>query len=203
MSRDGLEGSSKEAMTESKTIRVSISQIQFPEMCPVCLEDPEDLVAITITQTPRVSKSDPNISSAWMSGRKETDVALAALQAAATFWVPACMKHGSRSVRSGRKRAIAWVSFFVFFYPILFSLLLLASAFHLNMPLLEPLFWLGVSTSLFLFSAAYGYYPRAFERAIKFLELDRASNAIILLIEDDEYRELFLELNNMHADVVQ
>ncbi|UCE10058.1 MAG: hypothetical protein JSW61_13975 [Candidatus Thorarchaeota archaeon] len=203
MSNESPEQEDFDVESVEGVIRVKVSEIQFPEVCPVCLEDPEDLVAITITQTPRTGKKDSNISSAWTSGRKEVDVAIAALEAAATFWVPACMSHGSKSVRTQRKRAVAWVSFFVFFYPILISILLTATAIHYNMSLLEPLVGLALSSGLFLLFVGYGYYPRALEKAVRFIELDRPSNSIFLQIRGTEYREMFLELNGMNADLLQ
>ena len=55
---------------------------------------------------------------------------------------------------------------------------------------------------VFLVLVIYGYYPRALERSLKFIDIDRAKDAVYIDIMNDEYRKLFMDLNAMHADVI-
>jgi hypothetical protein len=101
-------------------VKAKISRIQFPEICPVCLNDAEDLVFVTVIE--RIG-SDSYESSSMIKGEDKISAALEAAKGATTFPVPTCLRHGSKSVRSLRTKLFAVAGFFIFFYPILFFLL--------------------------------------------------------------------------------
>ena len=167
-------------------------------MCPVCLEEPEDLVFVTVMER----ADDDYYSSSWMREQDKTAIALNAALGATTFAVPTCMRHGSKSVRSLRTKLVAAIGFFVMFYPILFFLLQLNVAIDFSRPLIRPLVGFIVSFSIFVIILLYGLFPRALERAIRFHSLSRVKDSVLLSISNAEYREHFLDLNKMNVDIV-
>ena len=184
-------------------VRAKISKVEFPERCPVCLDEPEDLVSVTITERSSAIRGDENAVSTWADGKDKAELILASARSAVTFWVPTCMLHGSGKLRTGRARFIAWAAVFVLFYPAMFFLLGINAAIWYSRPLLEPVTGLAVILVLLFVLVIYGYYPRALERSLKFIDIDRAKDTVYIDIMNDEYRKLFMNLNGMHADVIR
>ncbi|MFW9963611.1 MAG: hypothetical protein ACFFCX_08610 [Candidatus Sifarchaeia archaeon] len=180
------------------SLRVKLSKIQFPEVCPVCLEGPEDLVFVTIFER----TYDDYASSSWNKHQSKTDIALKASEGAATFSIPTCMRHGSKSVRTLRTKLISAVGFFVLFYPILFFLLQINVAIIYSRPLLQPVVGLISTTGLLIVIVLYSLIPRALERAIRFREVSRSKDSVLLSFSNMEYYALFFNLNKMNADIV-
>jgi len=183
-------------------VRTKITKVQFPEKCPVCLSEPEDLVSITVMESSHFDRSADSSTSSWSDGKDKVEMALAAAQGAATFWVPTCSVHGSRSLRSGSKRFMAWAAFFVLFYPGLYYTLGIVNALHNPRPLLEPLLGLVVTASLLILLAFFGYHARAIERTLRIVRIDRHEDAVYMDIRNREYGKLFMELNAGYADIV-
>ena len=128
----------------SSKVRVKMSKIQFPEICPVCLKKPEDLVFVTVIE----KFGDDYASGSWTSQEDKMTIALKAAKGATTFAIPSCMKHGSKSVRSLKTKLIAVIGFFVLFYPILFFLLQINVALAYSGSILLPLLGTLVTTTL-------------------------------------------------------
>jgi hypothetical protein len=180
-------------------IEVKKSKIRFPEVCPVCLQQPEDLVFITIME----NRNDDYASSNWIKQQDKSSDALNVAKGAATFAIPTCMKHGSKSVRSLKTKLIAALGFFVFFYPILFFLLQINVAVVYSRPLLQPLVGFLGTTGILIIMLLYGLFPRALERAIRFHDINRGRDIVVLSLSNTEYRRLFLALNEMAADIIE
>jgi hypothetical protein len=176
-----------------------LSKIQFPEVCPVCLSDVEDLVFVTILER----AGDDYDTSSWTSGKDKTSVALDAARGSTTFAVPTCMSHGSKSVRSLRTKLIAVVGFFILFYPILFFLLQINVALVYSGILLPPLLGFFVTFFTLILFFLYGFFPRALERNLSFHDVSRMKDSLTVYISNPEYRNQFLELNEMTAEEVQ
>ena len=183
----------------SSRIRVKMSMIQFPEICPVCLEEPEDLVFVTIVE----KAGDDYASSSWTRQQDKAAVALSAAKGVTTFAIPTCMKHGSKSVRSLKTKIIAALGFFVLFYPILFFLLQINVALVYSRPILPPLLGFIVTTALLVMILLYGLFPRALERAIRFHEVSRVKDSVLLSLSNAEYGRLFLDHNEMTSDIIE
>ncbi|MFW9832896.1 MAG: hypothetical protein ACFFEK_02790 [Candidatus Thorarchaeota archaeon] len=181
---------------DSSKVRVKLSKIQFPELCPVCLEEPEDLVFVTVVE----KVGDDYTTSSWTK-QDRTDIALEAAKGVTTFNIPTCMRHGSRSVRSLRTKLIAALGFFILFYPILFYLLRINVALVYERSLTQPLLGFFVTTIALLMILLYGLFPRALERSIRFHRVIRTKDMVLLSISNPEYRRLFLELNGMAIDI--
>ncbi len=178
-------------------LNVKLSKIRFPEICPVCLEEPEDLVFVTITE----KLHDDYLSSSWMKQEDKLSVALNAAKGAATFAIPTCMKHGSKSVRSLKTKLIAAIGFFILFYPILFFLLQINIALNYSRPLLPPLLGFLAVSMLLILMLFYGLIPRALERAVRFQHVSRTRDSVLLSFSNSEYQKRFVELNEMNVDI--
>lgn len=180
-------------------IEVKKSRIQFPEVCPVCLGEPEDLVFVTIIE----KANDDFASSSWIKQQDRASFDLDIARGAATFAIPTCMNHGSKSVRSLKTKLIAALGFFVFFYPILFFLLQINVAIVYSRPLLQPLVGFMGTSVILIIMLLYGLFPRALERAIRFHHVSSGRDIVLLSLSNTEYCKLFLALNDMAADIVE
>jgi hypothetical protein len=177
-------------------IETKLSKIRFPEICPVCSDEVADLVFVTVIERHGPESYESNIL---IRGEDKTAAAIEAAKGAATFAVPTCMRHGSRSVRGLRTKLVAVAGFFVFFYPILFFLLQINTALYYSKPLMEPVGGLAIFGAALAFTVLYGVFPRALERALKFKEINRAKDTVELTMNNREYYEKFLELNELFA----
>jgi hypothetical protein len=164
-------------LSSSTLVKAKISKVKFPEKCPVCLGEPEDLVSVTIKERSSTVMGDEGPVFMWTDGREMADRIMAA-------------------------RFIAWAALIVLFYPVLYFVLGINVAIWNSRPLLEPVAGLTVILLLLFVLAVYGYYPRALERSLKFIDIDKAKNTVYIDIKNDEYRKLFMDLNAMHADVI-
>ncbi len=182
----------------SQKIRVKLSKIKFPEICPVCLEEPEDLVFVTIMEKANYDYA----SSSWIKKENRTEVALDSTRGAVSLAIPTCMVHGSQSVRSFRTKLVAALGFFVLFYPMLFNLLQINVALGYSRSPLEPVLGFLTSFILLVILLIYGLFPRALERAIRFDDVSRTKDTVLLSISNSEYRNRFLALNKMDADII-
>ncbi len=179
------------------TLNAKLSKIQFPEVCPVCLEEPEDLVFVTIAE----KWDDEYAPSSWMRQQDKVSVALDAARGATTFAIPTCMKHGSKSVRSLKTKLIAALGFFILFYPILFFLIQINVALNFSRPLLPALLPFSAITILLIIILLYGLFPRALERSIRFQDVSRIRDSVLLSFSNFEYYRLFMKLNEMSVNI--
>jgi hypothetical protein len=159
----------------------------------------EDLVFITIIESYGPESYE---SSSWAKQDDKLSRALQSARSATTFSVPTCMTHGSKSVRDNRTRFVAVIGFFVLFYPIIFFLLQVNLALVYSRPLVEPVLGAAFFCTLLLFTLLYGLFPRALERKLKFENTSRIKDSVDVIIENPEYRELFLEMNAIFAEPI-
>ena len=177
------------------TIKVKLSKIQFPELCPVCLNDAEDLVFVTIIE--RAGDFDPT---SWSKGSDKSKLALNAARGYTTLAVPTCMSHSSKSLRLLRTKLISVIGFFILFYPILFFLLQINVALVYSKPLLPPFLGLLVTSLTLMWFFLYGFFPRSLERALRFQDVSRVNDSLLVSISNSEYRDQFFELNEMYSE---
>jgi hypothetical protein len=178
-------------------VKAKISRIQFPEICPVCLNDAEDLVFVTVIE--RIG-SDNYESSSMIKGEDKISAALEAAKGATTFPVPTCLRHGSKSVRSLRTKLFAVAGFFIFFYPILFFLLQINVALIYSRSIMEPVMGFILFTALLILALLYGLFPRALERSLRFENLNRTKDSVEVVMTNGEYGRKFLDLNDMFSE---
>ncbi|MBD3407802.1 MAG: hypothetical protein GF411_16910 [Candidatus Lokiarchaeota archaeon] len=179
-------------------LKVKLSKVVFPEICPVCLAEAEDLVSMQVW-----SSEDKQLASTTFSGSADkTESLLHAKKGATVIWVPTCMRHGSKAVRTTGKIIKAWIAFLILWYPGIYFLLGVLSAYYNDRPILPPLFPLLVIFLLMVISLLYGYYPRTLERKLKFVDVDRLDDALFIKIRSPEYYEIFFELNELYVEII-
>ncbi|TFF91529.1 hypothetical protein EU545_03745 [Candidatus Thorarchaeota archaeon] len=200
---DAEETIADKAGAAGAVLKCRMSKLEFPEFCPVCMREPEDLVTVTVIEKSSFDRGPDNIISDYMGSRSEVDVALARAKGAATFWVPTCMRHGTGSLRTDRSKLVAVCGFFGLFYIVLYYVLAVINAIQYSRPLLVPAAGLAISFGVMILLLLYGAIPRALERKLKFLDIDRGKDIVYLKIMNPEYAEAFLEQNEMHADIVK
>lgn len=183
---------------KSNRITTKLSRIHFPETCPVCSDDAEDIVFITVVEPHGLDSYESNL---FIRADDKATATLEAAKGATTFAVPTCIRHGSGSVRGFRTKLVAAIGFFVFFYPILFFLLQINVALIYSRPLMEPVMWLIVFTSALTILIGYGVFPRALERFIKFEDVNRMKDSVTVIIKNQNYIEKFLQLNEIFAEL--
>ena len=188
---------SVDSTSEDKRVRVKLSRIKFPEICPVCMEPPEDLVFITIIES---YGPDSYESSSWAKGDAKIETALQSARTSTTFNVPTCMPHGSKSVRTLRTRFVAVVGFFVLFYPIVFFLLQINLALVYSRSLTQPILGAIFFIVLLLVTILYSVIPRALERGLKFENTSRTKDSVDVIIANNAYRKRFKEENGMFIE---
>ena len=190
----------KKTISDSRLVQAKLSAVKFPEVCPVCMSPAEDLVFITV-----IDKIGPDdyTGTTWAKQDDRVTAALNAARGHATFAVPTCLAHGSRSVRSLRTKLIALVGFFVFFYPTLYFLLHLNVELNYSGPTTFTLAGLSVSVAALLLCLLYGLFPRALERKLRFVDLQRSKDRVLLIFGNQEYQSMFLELNGVNAELVR
>jgi hypothetical protein len=71
--------------TASYVIRCALSKVVFPEICLVCLGEPEVLVAIAVIERPLGEKGDDRTYSTLKRGTSKTDIALEAARGATGY----------------------------------------------------------------------------------------------------------------------
>jgi hypothetical protein len=185
---------SEDTTSNENRVKVTISKIQFPENCPICMDPAEDLVFITIIES---TGPDSYESSSIKKRDEKMALALQSATSATTFSVPTCMSHGSKSVRTTRTRFVAVLGFFLLFYPLIFYLLQINAGIIYSRPLTEPVLGALFFIAAMLGAIFYGLFPRALERGLKFENTSRTKDSVDVIIKNREYRELFCELNSM------
>ncbi len=182
------------------SIRARLSTLKFPEMCPACLKSPpEDLVAVTIIERPEYDRHLEDTIA--LSKRNDIDITLTTASGAVTLFIPTCLHHGSKSLRTLRTRLSPAIAFFLLFYPILFFMMQLNIAYTTHRDTIQPLIMLALSLTVMLISCAYGMTPRALERSIKFRDISGGRDQITIEIANQTYASAFLE-SNTDAEVI-
>jgi hypothetical protein len=183
-----------------RRIKTKLSRIQFPEVCPVCLDNAEDLVLVNVIE--RIGPESYE-SSSMIKGDDKTSAALEAAKGATTFPVPTCLIYSSKSVRSLRTKLYAAIGFFIFFYPILFFLLQINTVLIYSRPVTEPAVGFFFFATLLILSLVYGLFPRALERSLRFENISRIKDTVEVIMINSEYERKFLELNELFSESVE
>ena len=171
-----------------------ISKIKFPEICPVCLREPEDLVSVTIREEKARSRS----LGYWGRYPTSFEDSVVPNERAVTFLIPTCLMHGSSSVRTSRNRLVTVIAFFILFYPILYMYLQINVEASMGRPIIEELLWLAALGGMLIAAIIFGYYPRPLERAIVFVRMDLVKDLVTLKVSNTEYLSQFRKLNEMN-----
>ncbi|MHA2424056.1 MAG: hypothetical protein ACXAEF_04665 [Candidatus Thorarchaeota archaeon] len=186
-----------------RTVVAKFTKVVFPEICPVCMNEAEDLVALTMMETKERWTETRSLVGGWAKSQDRADVILEQARGGTTFWIPACLQHGSGSVTTPRKKTMSAIGFLFLLYPFIFYVLGIAAALEFSRPLTDYVMPLAIIFGLIVLDIAYGFYPRALERNLKIWDFSIAKDRVTIVIKNNEYRELFLEQNALHADLYE
>ncbi len=181
------------------TVRCKLSELKWPEACPVCLGEPEDLVVLTVAETDAPSEST-NVHPSWQPGFSP-HVPTVQPHRMVAFLIPVCEMH-AHSVRTTTTKLVAAVAFFILMYPILFFSLATIRALRYGGPVLIPAVLLAGMILSMAGLVAYSALPRALERAIVVLKIDRGKGIVLLQLSNEQYLRRFLMLNGTNAVVI-
>jgi hypothetical protein len=182
-------------------IRAKIGSIVFPEVCPVCMHEADDIVRMTInlySYGGALESSNPQ--DALREKLAQTNGRISFSIPGLSLSIPACHRHVPKDIPDLHK--VIWFCCMLGgMYPGIFYLLLAVNAIHRRMdffPFLVP--WLITILILGTISG-YIFFPRAFERYFKILDIEPSGDHILLVLTNPNYRNQFLESNPMHAEI--
>ncbi len=188
----------------SALVKAKISKFQFPERCPVCMEEAEDLVALTVFEAKIDHWTERRgLVSGWEKQQDSADIAMSQARGGSIFWVPTCLAHGSDTISTPKKKVISILGFMLLFYPTLYFVLGLIAAVEYDRPAFDfaiPILLLIIAIAI---DILYGFYPRALEKHVKFIELNYSKDEVIIVLKNESYRALFLKENEMAAESLQ
>ncbi len=188
--------------TSEPVVKATLSKTIFPEICPVCGAEAEDFVSITYYASGEEDDKGSLTMEEWGSSKDSIGAKMATSRGAVLFWVPTCIHHGSKSMTTSRTMMIAIIGFMLLFYPLLFYGLGILSAIYFNRPIFESLIPVLIILGALIALLFYGFYPRSLQRQIRVLSTNPSSDEVYLIFRNTEYQQKFLELNIMHAEVV-
>ena len=180
-------------------VRVKVSGMRFPKTCPVC--------GASATAKTRIS-TIPN-KKTWL--RPEWDPAFTpsarrrlgiTAPPTSTFLVPVCDDHIISDESDCRYRTLCMISNGLIIAIGLFSLMAVGSDLWLGRG-----FGLGGFIAIFLLSIAISssivaFRSRPLEAAFKIIGFDYGAQYVYIDFKDTNYRQMFLEENEMNAELV-
>jgi hypothetical protein len=181
-------------------IRAKIGSVVFPEVCPVCLREADDIIRMTLnlySYGGALESSNPQAALREKLAKSNGRVTFAI--PGVSFSIPACHRHKPKEIPDLHK-VIWFCSMLGGMYPGLFYLLLTVNAIHRGtdfVPFLIP--WIITILVLGVVSG-YIFFPRAFPRYFKILDIEPSGSHILLVLKNPKYRNQFLECNPMHAE---
>jgi hypothetical protein len=190
------------ALINDNIIRAKIGSVVFPEVCPVCMNEADDIVRMTVnlySYGGALESSNPQAALREKLARSNGQITFAL--PGLSFSVPVCNRHLPKEIPDLHK--VIWFCCMLGgIYPGVFYLLLTANAIHRRInffPFLIP--WI---ITILILGAISGYifFPRAFQRYFKFLEFEPTGENIFLHLGNSNYRDLFLENNPMNAEII-
>lgn len=174
--------------------------MQFPEKCPVCLTSANDRFEIKVNE--KEVHGEVYFSRYASIYTKPTGIPYSPSGSSTSIVlrIPVCEDHTSK--RTFGTALTGVIGFFLFFYPLLFSLLCISRDLRYGGNLVLDTFvfltFAGITSALLL----YGFFPRSIERAIFIERANRGEDLIFLRISNEEYLEMFMELNQMYAKII-
>ncbi|MBS3794278.1 MAG: hypothetical protein KGY80_05260 [Candidatus Thorarchaeota archaeon] len=179
-------------------VRARLSKLELPEVCPVCMEQADDLVPITAYEREGIGQLAEPPRSAWRTGKKDIGPDLQSIRGALILWIPCCAAHCN--VRSDREKHVGLCGFLLLVYPLIYIWLGIISAIGNEGPLLPPITGLLIIIVILIFLGVYSFFPRALERAFRIQNINRTSDYVILGLSNKEYLAAVMEQNQMYAE---
>jgi hypothetical protein len=180
-------------------VRVKVSGMRFPKVCPVCGDS-----ATTKTRVSTIPNKKTWLRPGWdpaftPSVRRRLGITT---PPTSTFLVPVCDNHIISDESDCRYRTLCMVSNGLIIAIGVFSLMTVGSDLWLGRG-----FGLGGFMAIFLLSIAISssivaFRSRPLEAAFKIIGFDYGTQYVYIGFKDTNYRQMFLEENEMNAELV-
>lgn len=179
-------------------VKTKLSKLELPEVCPVCMEQAEDLVPITAYERKDSGQLAEPPRSAWRTTRKDIGPSLHSMRGALILWVPCCAAHCN--VRSYREKYVGLCGFLLLLYPLIYMWLGIITAIGSEESIFPPITGLLIVIVILIFLGVYSFFPRALERSFRIQSINRTSDYVILGLSNKEYLAAVMEENQMYAE---
>ncbi|TFF96809.1 hypothetical protein EU546_00555 [Candidatus Thorarchaeota archaeon] len=198
--REGNTVSAKRVEFEKPIVRVNLDKIRFPKRCPVCGVRADSVTRITVIPGEKQYFRPLGDIHFLPSGRpffERPDP-----ERKKTLMVPVCQEHKYVAEEECRFRVLCIISDGILMAMTLFAIFNITN--DITLSRLSGLWTYGV---IGLFGLALGltyvtFRPRAVEQAVRIVGFDNGFQYVWLELENEAYREAFLEENKMHAELV-
>lgn len=193
--------SSQKIHLEKPAVRIELSRVRFPKVCPVCGAPASVLSRITLSSRGRTYLNrawDPYYNSS-AYGRVRQKLPQPKLRVIPIY---VCENHYYTDTGVERYKTCCFIvdGFSMAFF--FFGLMFLGDAFYRGRPI--P-FWSVVFSVLFAGSMLLSWIafrPNALQRAVKIIGFDPGLQNILLVFKDKAYRDTVIEDNPMSTELV-
>jgi len=184
---------------DEPAVRVEVSRIRFPKICPVCGRPASILSRISLS-----SRGANYLNRAWdpyytASARVRRKLPQPKLRILPLY---VCEDHYYSDEGAERYKSCCFITdgFAIAFF--LFGLMFLGDAFNRGRPI--P-FWSFVFTAIFglsMFLTWFAFRPNALERAVQILGFDSGMQNVLVVFKSQSYRETVIQDNPMSSELV-
>ena len=191
--------SSQKIYLDEPAVRIELSRVRFPKVCPVCGASASVLTRITLS-----SRGPSYLNRAWDPYYSSSVRVRQKLPQPKTRVVPlyVCDDHYYTDSGVERYKTCCFIvdGFAMAFF--FFGLMFLGDAFYRGRPI--P-FWSMVFAAFFagsLFLTYIAFRPNALERAVQIIGYDAGIQNILIVFKDKSYRDKVIQDNPMSTDLV-
>ncbi len=179
---------------EKPVVRVELSKVRFPKICPVCGVTAS--IPSRITFTSGGTKWEPSFRAHALPIKRIPQPQMRALR----FFV--CEDHYDTDEGEDRYKSFCLIinGFALAFF--FFGLLFLGDAFSRGRPI--P-FWsvaFSVLLAISLFFSWIAFRPKALQRAVQIVGFDSSMQNVLLAFKDKSYQDAIIQENPMNAELV-
>ena len=184
---------------EKPAVRIDLSRVRFPKVCPVCGAPASILSRITLSST-----SSNYLNRAWdprysTYGRTRQDLPQPKLRVLPIY---VCEDHHYTDEGVDRYKSCCFIidGFAMAFF--FFGLMFLGDSFYRGRPI--P-FWSVAFSAFFAVSMLFtwiAFRPNALQRAVRIVGFDPGMQNILLVFNDKSYREAVIKDNPMTTELV-
>ena len=184
---------------DEPAVRVELSRVRFPKICPVCGDPASILSRITLS-----SRGSKYLSRTWDPYFTASSRVRAKLPQPKQRVLPiyVCENHYHTDDGEDRYKSCCFIvdGFALAFF--VFGLFFLGDSFYRGRPI--P-FWSMAFTAFFgfsLFLTWIAFRPNALQRAVKIIGFDPGIQNILLVFKNEMYRETVIQENPMASELV-
>lgn len=186
---------------EEPAVRLDLSRVRFPKICPVCGTPASTLSRITI-----VSGKTRYLNRSWDPAytRAFTLSARPSLPAPKLKVLPiyVCENHYHTDDGEDRYKSLCFIVDGFAMVFLFFGLMFLGDSFYRGRPI--P-FWSLAFSAFFagsLFLTWIAFRPNALQKAVKIIGFDAGFQNVLIAFKDKSYRDLIIKENPMSSELV-